>query len=133
MRGRSAVRLVALCALVAGCSGATKTPFARAADTIAGELSAAALTIDDHRSGSVTREYAAATLGVIASQLDGAPDELRSAEGAPDSDAAERSASGVEGALAAVRSPCLDDGCDATGQVLRLRAVAESLTRLADG
>jgi hypothetical protein len=123
------VVLAAACAalLAAGCADATKTPFARAAQDAAGGFAAAAQTIEDLHAGRLTREYAAATLGVLDSGLRGAPDALRMADGAPSPDVAVQLAEEASTAARVVAAPCLDPGCDWEGQVDGLRATANAL------
>jgi hypothetical protein len=117
--------------IVSGCSGATTTPFARAARDGSGTFSAAATALTDLHSGRLTREYAAATLGVLGSQVEQLPDELRGADGAPAPDAASRAANEAERALTAFSRPCLDNGCEWRAQAELLKAAARSLAELA--
>jgi len=132
MRVPRVVLLAALAAVVAtACAGATETPFARAALDAGGTFAAAARTLDDLHNGRLTREYAAATLGVLATQADAAPDDIRTAAGASDPGSAAALADQARAAASAVRSPCLDAGCDWQGQVAALRATARALSQAA--
>jgi hypothetical protein len=129
MRAPRAALVAALAALVvAACTGATKTPFARAALDAGGTFAAAARTLEDLHGGRLTREYAAATLGVLETQVEAAPDELRTADGARDAGSAERLADQARAAASAMRSPCLDVACDWQGQVAALRDAAKALS-----
>jgi hypothetical protein len=132
VRAPAAVLGAIVAALVASsCSGATTTPFARTAQDGSGTFAAAATTLTDLHSGRLTREYAAATLGVLASQVEELPDELRRADGAPAPDAASRAVNVADRALADLSNPCLDDGCDWRSQADLLKAAARSLAEFA--
>ncbi|HET7027718.1 MAG TPA: hypothetical protein VFI28_08500 [Candidatus Limnocylindrales bacterium] len=129
MRPPRVVLVAAFAAVVVtACAGATKTPFARAALDAGGTFAAAARTIDDLHAGRLTREYAAATLGVLATQVEAAPDELRTAAGASDPGSAAALADQARAGVSVVRSPCLDAGCDWRGQVAALRGTARALS-----
>jgi hypothetical protein len=119
--------LLAAALLVVGCAGATKSSFARAAEDAGGGFAAAAVTLADLHAGRLTREYAAATLGVLEAQLASAPEELRSAEGSPGADVSARVADLAAGAAAALERPCLDEGCDWRAQVDALEAAGRAL------
>ncbi len=132
MRARVAVLGTILAGVVvSGCSGATTTPFARAAQDGSGTFSAAAVTITDLHAGRLTREYAAATLGVLRSEAEALPDEIRAADGAPGPDVATRAAGDAQRMLTDIARPCLDEGCDWRAQADRLSAAARSLAALA--
>jgi hypothetical protein len=132
VRAPAAVLGAIVAALVAsGCSGATTTPFARAAQDGSGTFAAAATVLTDLHAGRLTREYAAATLGVLASQVQELPDELRDADGAPGPDVGSRAANEAERALPNLSGPWLDDGCDWRAQIDLLKAAARSLADIA--
>jgi hypothetical protein len=116
---------------VSACSGATTTPFARAAQDGAGGLSAAARAVSDLHAGRLTREYATTTLKVLASELETLPDELRDADGAPDPAITERLSSDAEAAVHQVQNPCLDESCDWRAQIDRVGQVANTLAAAA--
>jgi hypothetical protein len=120
--------VAAVCLALVGCGGLTQTPFQRAAGEAAGTLAAAAETLTEYREGKLTETYARASFVSFSEALRGVGEQLPNEDGAPGTGTAERLGQELRETELLLEAPCLArSGCDASGQIQRLKAVSEDL------
>lgn len=122
----------ALCLTLVGCGstqGITQTAFERQASDGASIFSAAGETLRfvHAEPAKFTVEYGAGSMINFDDQVSSLPDELPSAQGAPDSAVTDKLLEVVKPAIDAIENPCLLPDCDFDAQTSALDAARDAL------
>ena len=129
---RSMALLAAIAAIpvLSGCE-VTKTQFQNTAGG-AGELAAAATTLEYVHEGRLNRAYASSAFASYRDALLVTEKQLPTVPGAPDTGPVAELLTLYRPAYRAVEQPCLDDSCDWRAQVDALKKASEALVKAAD-
>lgn len=114
--------------LLAGCGGG-QSGFQQTASSTGSELAAAATTVEYAHAGRLPVAYARSAFDGYRSSLEGAEEQLRTADGAPGRPRLDALLAQYRRAWQAVQQPCLEGGCDWRGQVRALREASDALVR----
>src|SRR4051794_17059843 len=122
----------ALCVALAGCGSTetiTQTAFERQASDGASVFSAAATTLRFVHTdpAKMTVEYGAGSMINYDDQASSLPDELPTAQGAPDAATTAQLVSVVQPAIDAIENPCLLPDCDWQSQAKALDDARDAL------
>lgn len=121
-----------LCLALAGCGSGqaiTETAFEREASDGASIMSAAAQTLRfvHAEPAGMTVEYGAGSMINYLDQASSLPDELPTADGAPDIGIVDQLVLVVRPAIAVIENPCLVSDCDYSSQIQTLDAARDAL------
>jgi len=126
------VRLALLAGMLltlSGCVPASfaNTPYQQEAGDAASLVAAAATSIELAHTGELDPRYARASIRIYRDHLATIP-AFGGLRGAPDNDPVTGALdAAVDGAIAVLADPCLDDGCDWRGQLASLREAGLAL------
>jgi hypothetical protein len=124
--------IAALSLLLAACGSTepiTQTAFERTASDGASIFAAAGVTLRFVHADPArfTVEYGKGSMVNYEDQVSSLPEELPSADGAPDQSTVDQLVQVVQPAIAAIEEPCLEADCDYTSQIQALDAARDAL------